>query len=90
MNEVILENHLEKFLPLAQLRHYVDELALFEDLVDLYDVGVILGNKTDTKDFIREISLMVLVLILGNLRVLIFLMALAFPVFSWVARKTSP
>lgn len=81
LREVVLVNdYIEQFPPLAVFRYDVLVLCLFKYFVNLEDAGVILRVRRNTMRLRRETSLRVMVLALGNLKVLIFLMALRCPV----------
>lgn len=90
MELVANDNQVEEFLSLTELGHDVDKLSLLENFVDLQNAGVILRFTTATRLLSKLISFMIIALALANLRTLIFLMALIFPVASWTALKTYP
>lgn len=87
---VLLNDNVKELRPLAILGDDVLELPLLKDLVDLDDTWMVLDNTVSTKLLSKEISLRIMLLDLANLKVLIFLMALMWPVASCSAMKTSP
>jgi hypothetical protein len=87
---VLFQNNIKQLPAFTIFGYYVLELPLFKNLIDFEDAWMVLNKEEGTSIFSNDISLRIIDLAFENLRVFTFLMALIFPVCSWVARKTSP